>query len=144
MRRSVFAGYWRFGAIGLALAATGMFASGQEAEESPFLGHGDRGELVHVLPPPAAIRTADDNTPVVGGPHSGVSVYRASYGSGNLQYHGGAVMTTPAFYPIFWNSTVAGATGSSQGYGTIQNQISSFASAYLNGATKYTQASTDD
>jgi hypothetical protein len=76
--------------------------------------------------------------------HSGASVFKASYGSGNLIYHrGGTVMVNPAFYPIFWNSDVASAPGS-QGSATISAEISAFASAYLNGVNAYSGSSTDD
>lgn len=131
--------------MALAMAATATIASGQPAEQNPFQAAGDRGELVKILPPPAAVQAQRDISSAAAPPHSGATVYRASYGSGNLIYHrGGKVMSSPAFYPIFWNSDVAGASGVSQGYSIISTEISAFASQFLNGVPSYTGSSTDD
>jgi hypothetical protein len=121
-----------------------MIASGQQNPEMPFQARGDRGELVQILPPPAAVQARPDIASAAAPASSGAQVFKASYGSGNLLYHkGGTVMSLTAFWPIFWNGDVAGA-GGSQGYATISAQISAFTTAFLNGLSSYSGSKTDD
>jgi hypothetical protein len=47
--------------------------------------------------------------------------YRATYGSGDLQNHGGPVMTTNTTYAIYWSPSNYG-TGFPSGYSTLVNQ----------------------
>src|SRR5262245_62530201 len=61
---------------------------------SPFVDHSDTGETVHVLPAPAAIHSPRDTGPTMAPPANELRVYSASYGSGDLRYHGGAVMSS--------------------------------------------------
>jgi hypothetical protein len=118
MHRDFWARSVKHACIGVAILSTTMITSGQQPEENPFQAAGDRGELVKILPPPAAVQAQRDISSAAAPPHSGATVFKASYGVGNLIYHsGGKVMVTPAFYPIFWNLDVAGATGAQRQVG---------------------------
>ena len=103
---------------------------------NPFIGHTDRGDIVHVLPAPASIRNPHDQEPVIAPPQGGLSIYKASYGSGNLVNHGGPQISGAGFFAVYWNSTVANAGGSgvtSLGYPNVQAQISAFTTAFSDG-----------
>ena len=79
---------------------------------NPFIDHSDTGETVHVLPPEAAIHSPHDTQPTIAPVRPGLSVYGASYGSGNLLNHGGHQISSAGFFAIYWNGTVANAGGS--------------------------------
>jgi hypothetical protein len=125
-----------------ALLVSSPYVAGQEGH-NPFLAQGDRGELVHVLPPAAAIRSHDDTEPVIGRPSNTATVYRASYGLGKLTDHGGPEIANAGFWAIYWNSSVAGSTNAASSYGTIQAQIQAFIQSYPDGAN-YDRSSSDD
>ena len=91
---------------------------------NPFIDHSDNGETIHVLPPQAAIHNPHDNGPTDASPHSGYAVYGASYGSGNLSYHGGPVMGDANFQAVYWNSSLAS---------QIQSGIDGFVGSYSDG-----------
>ena len=136
---------WKVAIAGIGLLAAGLIVYGQQGGTggNPFWDRSDTGEIVHVLPGPASIRSPYNTQPTFAPPRSGATVYPASYGSGNLLYHGGNVMKTPAFYAIYWNSTVANSTATSLGWSTIQNQIAAFIGTFFTG-TSYTGSTTDD
>ena len=142
---SVLIKHWKFAIAGLGLLLAGLSVYGQQGEAGahPFWDRSDTGEIVHVLPGPASIRSPRDTQPTFAPPQSGASVYPASYGSGNLLYHGGNVMKTPAYYAIYWNSAVANSTATSLSYPTIHDQITAFIGTFFTG-TSYTGATTDD
>jgi hypothetical protein len=137
--------HWKIAITGMGLLAAGLIVHGQQggASGNPFWDRSDTGEIVHVLPGPASIRSPHDTQPTFAPPRSGASVYPASYGSGNLLYHGGNVMRTPGYYAIYWNSAVANSTATSLGWTTIQNQITSFIGTFFTG-TSYTGSTLDD
>jgi len=142
---SVLVKHWKFAIVGLGLLMAGLSVYGQQGETggNPFWDRSDTGDIVHVLPGPASIRSPRDTQPTFAPPQSGASVNPASYGSGNLIYHGGNVMKTPAYYAIYWNSTVANATATSLGYSTIQNQMAAFIGTFFTGIS-YSGLTTDD
>jgi len=142
---SVLIRHWKAGITGMGLLTAGLVIYGQqnEAGGNPFLDRSDTGETVHVLPGPASIHSPRGTQPTFHSPRGGTSTYPASYGSGNLLYHGGNVMRTPAYYAIYWNSTVANSTATSLGFSTIQNQITGFIGTYLTGNI-YTGSVVDD
>ena len=142
---SVLVKHWKFAIAGLGLLLAGLSVYGQQGEAGahPFWDRSDTGEIVHVLPGPASIRSPRDTQPTFAPPQLGASVYPASYGSGNLLYHGGNVMKTPAYYAIYWNSAVANSTATSLNYPTIHDQITAFIGTFFTG-TSYTGATTDD
>jgi hypothetical protein len=94
--------------------------------DDPFWDHGDRGELIHVLPPHANIRAQHDTQPVNAPPSNEASVYPASYGKGNLVNHGGPQISGASFVAIYWNGQVANSTRTSLGYGKVADQIAAF------------------
>lgn len=131
----------------IAVLAVGPGVYGQETKpnENAFLDRSDTGELVHILPTPASIRSPQDKQPILAqAPAQGSpTVFPASYGSGNLLYHNGLVVKSPSFYAVYWNSSVAASTATSLNYSSIEAEISSFIGTYLSG-TNYTQSVMDD
>jgi hypothetical protein len=134
---------WKAGAAVVATLAAGLMVYGQQGQPDPFHDQSDTGEIIHVLPGPAAVHSPRDTQPSFAPPQSGASVFPASYGNGNLNYHGGNVMTGPQFYAIYWNSAVANSQATSQGYATVQNQIAAFIGTFFTG-TSYTGSTVDD
>jgi len=86
-------------------------AAAQAQPESAWRVRGDNGELVHVLPGPAAAEAWEHRFGIQPPPTSinGYSVYSASFGAvpGQLDDHGGAVVANAAYQPIFYNSATA-------------------------------------
>src|SRR4051794_30624566 len=114
-----------------------------QAGGNPFIGHSDRGEIIHVLPPPAQIRAAHDPDPVFAPPSNQTTVYRASFGTRRLIDHGGPEIPNAGFYAIYWNSAVAGSTQTSHSGSTIQAEIDSFITNFPDNAN-YDRSTTDD
>src|SRR5207248_6937765 len=94
---------------------------------------GDRGEIIHVLPTPAAIHNPRDMQPTDAPVVNGTKVYPSSYGSGNLTDHTGPEISNASFRAIYWNESVANSTATSSG-ATIWSHIDSFISAFPNNA----------
>jgi len=115
---------------------------GAQDPGDPFHDHGDQGELIHVLPSPAAIHNPHDRQPIEAPAHSGTAVYPPSYGSGNLSDHGGPEISNATFRQIYWNASVANSTATPNGT-TLQSYIGGFADVYANGQT-YSGSTTDD
>jgi len=84
---------------------------------NPFVDHADSGEVIHVLPTPASSHSPWDTQATDAPVANGTAVYPASYGSGQLQYHGGRIMSSPSYYAVYWNASVAMA---------VQDQIQAF------------------
>jgi hypothetical protein len=120
----------------------GQGQSPNAASGDPFWDHGDRGELIHVLPPHANIRAQHDTQPVNAPPSNEASVYPASYGKGNLVNHGGPQIGHAAFVAIYWNGQVANSTQTSA-HGTIAGHIAAFVASFSS-ATNYSDSSNDD
>jgi hypothetical protein len=129
-------------AMGALLVVGAPHVFGQD-DSNPFLLRGDRGELVHVLPPPAAIRAPHDAEPIFAAPSTTATVYKASYGVGKLIDHGGPEVSNAGFWAIYWNNSVAGSTAASPAYGTIEGQIQAFVQRFPDNAN-YDQSTTDD
>ena len=126
-------------ALLIAFAATHHSVVLGQGGGNPFIGHSDTGETVHVLPPPAAIRSQNDTQPT-DAPKNNLHTYPASYGSGNLVNHGGHEIPFAGFYAIYWNQSVATSPGS-QGFSTLQAQVADFGNTFSDGAA-YTQSDT--
>ncbi|MGE5361662.1 MAG: hypothetical protein ACM3NQ_21815 [Bacteroidales bacterium] len=124
-----------------ALLAGSQVMSGQERPD-PFFDRSDTGQFVRVLPLPAAIRSPLDTTPLFAPPSNELTVYPASYGSGNLIDHGGPEIANASFWAIYWNSTVAGSTATSNG-STIQTEINAFISSFADNGN-YDGSTSDD
>jgi hypothetical protein len=110
---------------------------------SPFVDHSDTGETVHVLPTPASIHSPRDTGPTLAPPANELRVYPASYGSGDLRYRGGPVMSDAGFWALYWNDKAANARPSGNSNPTLLTQIDAFVSSFGGGAN-YSQESTDD
>jgi hypothetical protein len=110
---------------------------------NPFVDQSDTGEIVHVLPAPAAIHSPHDTEPTLAPVNGGFTVAPASYGSGSLSWHGGPVIGNAGFWAIYWNNTVANATQTSLSYGTLSQQMDAFVTSF-GGDAPYSQAPTDD
>jgi hypothetical protein len=126
MRRFVFAC-----AIASVVAGGGIM-SGQGGG-NPFIDHSDTGETVHVLPAPASIHSPHDTQPTDAPAHRGLSVFPASYGSGNLLNHGGHEIPIAGFFPIYWNAAVANSAGS-QNQLNLRTEVQNFVGAFSNSA----------
>lgn len=116
----------------VAVSATLLVSAVGFAQENPFHATNERGETVHVLPTPAAADRAA--TPEVKGqpvdaPITGATVYRASYGAGNLLDHGGLEIANAGFFQIYYNSSPYNAFGS---------RINGFVNAFGSGVADYT------
>jgi len=109
------------------------------AQEGPWKVKGDNGETVKVLPTPAAAQAQENHglgqqIPMA---LNGYSVFSASYGAipGQMNDHGGSVVSSAKFLPIFYN----GATAAS-----LQSGIDAFVNNFSNsdpGMTVITQYS---
>jgi hypothetical protein len=113
---------------------------------NPFVDHSDTGETVHVLPTPASIHSPRDTGATVAPPANEVRVYPASYGSGDLRYHSGPVMSGDevGFWALYWNSSVADATQTSLGYTKLSDQMDAFITSFGNDPPYSSQAANDD
>lgn len=113
----------------------------------PFFGRSDTGDIVHVLPPPAAIRSPHDTAPTFAPVTGQASVFPPSYGSGNLIDHGGLEIANAGFWAIYWNGFVAGSTATSlttsTHYATIAGQMLDFINNFPDNAD-YDGSATDD
>ena len=78
------------------------------AEDGVWHVRGDDGEIVKVLPNPAAAEDFEHRFGEAPLPSriNNYSVYSASYGTipGQMNDHGGAVVSNAAFLPIFYNA----------------------------------------
>jgi len=111
---------------------------------NPFVDHSDTGETVHVLPTPASIRSPRDTGATMAPPANESAVYPASYGSGDLRYHGGPVIGTAGFWALYWNSSVATSTQTSLGYATLSAQMDAFITSFGNDPPYSSQGANDD
>jgi hypothetical protein len=129
-------------ALALFIAGGSNLTMHGQGGANPFIGHSDRGEIIHILPPPAAIREAHDPDPIFAPPSNQTAVYRASYGTRKLVDHGGLQIPNAGFYAIYWNSAVAGSTATSHST-TIQAEIDAFITNFPDNAN-YDGSTTDD
>lgn len=91
------------------------------AQDGVWRIKGDNGEIVKILPTPAAAAAQENHGLGTQIPtaQNGYSVFNASYGSvpGQLNDHGGSVVSNAAFFAIYYNSQPAG---------VLQSGINSF------------------
>src|SRR5690348_3192149 len=121
---------WTCAITAAAMAGVLAARAGAQNGADPFIDHGDRGEVIHVLPGPAAVHNPRDNQPIDAPVVPGTSVYAPSYGSGNLTDHRGPEIAGAQFKAIYWNNSVASSTATSMGYQNISAQIDGFISAF--------------
>lgn len=123
-----------------------LLAASSAAEHAPpnsFQDHSDNGEVIHVLPTPASVRSPRDTAPTDAPVSNGTAVFPPSFGSGPLRDHGGPQIANASFQLVFWNVAVAGSTQTSLGYARIQDQLFAFAGAFSDGA-RWDGSATDD
>jgi hypothetical protein len=125
------------------VAATWMTSGAAQDERHPFWDHSDTGEVIHVLPPKAALHSPHDTGPSDAPVLHETVVYPASYGSGNLFDFGGPEISNAGFMAIYWNTAASDSAQTSLGYGTIKEQIDAFISVYSDG-TNWDNSSSDD
>lgn len=106
------------------IAASPVLAQ-SPSEDGVWRVRGDNGEIVHVLPGPAAAEAFEHRMGLQAPPEhlSGYSVFSPSFGSnpGLLNDHGGSVVSSAGFMPIFYNAATAGALQSG-----VDNFVNSF------------------
>jgi len=129
--------------VALLVAVAAVARTGAQPPQDPFIDHSDKGEVIHVLPPPAAIHNPHDRQPTDAPVQNGTAVFPASYGSGNLIDHGGPQIANAQFRAIYWNASVANSTATSLGYATIKDQINAFANVFADN-TNYNGAASAD
>ena len=124
-----------------------VLGQGQGLGRDPFFDRSDTGEIIHVLPTPASVRSPHETQPTFAAPSGETAVFPASYGSGDLSDHGGPQTPNAAFLAIYWNSSVANATDTSTlngfHYDTVQHQLSAFAQNFADQAN-WDNSATDD
>jgi len=124
--------------IGLGVAAAVVIGAqgllGQ-SDDTPFHVRGERGELVHVLPPPALAHNNSDRNQVFAPASDTPQVFSASYGSGNVIDHGGNEISGAQVQAIFWNSDLAGDGSTSLGYPNLESEIDAFLTRYGTGSS---------
>jgi hypothetical protein len=116
---------------------------GAQDPDNPFLDHGDRGELIHVLPAPAVLHNHNPHftEPTFAEPSGEVSVFPGG-GSGNLIDHRGPEISNASFQAIYYNASVANSTATPNGK-TIQDYISLFPHNFASGVD-YDASQTSD
>lgn len=119
-----------WGGAAVFVACVAIARIGAQDPDNPFHDHGDRGELIHVLPAPAAIHNPHFANPTFAS-EEGLSVFPGG-GSGNLIDHHGPEISNASFQAIFYNASVANSTATPNGT-TIASYINGFANVYSSG-----------
>ena len=129
----------------IALLAISVFATGVWAQttDGVFTGTCQNGKSVHVVPTTDALERHFGRKPSLAEPSNTATVYSPSYGVGNLIAHGGPEISNAGFQAIYWNSSVATSSDTSNGYATIQNQMDAFIHAFADNQN-WDNSSTDD
>lgn len=121
-----------------------LTASAQTPDATdPFFGHPESGNACHVVPTTDALEKHFGKKPSLAKESKTATVYPPSYGSGLLISHGGPEISNAAFQAIYWNSSVATSTSTSNSYATVQNQVDGFVSHFTDNRN-WDNSSTDD
>jgi hypothetical protein len=121
----------------LAVAVGSRVTTGQGVG-NPFHDHSDTGEIIHVLPTPAAVRSPHDTAPTDATRAKQLQVFPASFGSGNLINHGGHEISLAGFFAIYWNGSVANSAGT-QGNATLRTTVQNFVTDFSGAGQPYSQ-----
>jgi hypothetical protein len=129
----------------IALLLISALAAGVRAQtaDDVFAGTRENGKSVHLLPTTDALERHFGKKPSLAVRSNTASVYPASYGNGNLIDHGGLEISNAGFQAIYWNSSVAQSTSTSNGYATIQNEMDAFVQAFADNQN-WDDSSADD
>jgi len=143
MRRSNYLRVLSWGGVAVFVGCVAIARIGAQDPGNPFLDHGDRGELIHVLPAPAVLHNANPRftEPTVAETSWRLTVYPSNY-PGNLIDHGGPEISDATFQAIYYNSSVANSTATSNG-STVQSWVDGFTSVFSDGQP-YNGSSTSD
>lgn len=114
-----------------------------QTTDGVFQGTCENGKSVRVVPTTDALERHFGKKPSLAEPSNTASVYPPSYGNGNLIAHGGPEISNAGFQAIYWNSSVATSTSTSNGYATIQSQTDAFIQAFADNQN-WDNSSTDD
>jgi len=119
-------------------------ASGQSPNANdPFFGQTDNGQTCHVVPTTDALERHFGKKPSLAKASKTAAVYPPSYGSGLLLGSGAPEIPNAAFQAIYWNSSVAASTSTSNGYATVQNQVDGFVTDFADNQD-WDNSTTDD
>ena len=145
MKNSKFLKLCVWGGVAILVGSAAIIRARAQNRHDPFFDFGDRGEIIHVLPTPAAIHNPRDMQPTDAPVVNGTAVYPSSYGSGSLNDHGGPEISSASFRAIYWNGNVADSGATSLGYSSISSQIDNFISRFSGTATQnWSDSATDD
>ncbi|MBZ5595101.1 MAG: hypothetical protein LAP39_22890 [Acidobacteriia bacterium] len=120
--------------------ATGLFA---QTNDNVFNATTDDGKAAHVVPSTDVLERHFGRKASLAKPSSTATVYPPSYGTGNLISHGGPEISNAGFQAIYWNSSVATSSSTSNGYATIQNQVDAFITSFADNQN-WDNSATDD
>lgn len=131
MDRSTYLRLLSWGGAAVFVGCVAIARIGAQDPDDPFHDHGDSGELIHVLPAPAAIHNPHFSNPTFAPESRGLSVFPGG-GSGNLTDHHGPEISNAQFQAIYYNASVANSTATPNGM-TIASYINGFANVYSSG-----------
>ena len=129
----------------ISLLVISVLAAGAWAQttDGVFQGTCENGKSVRVVPTTDALERHFGKKPSLAERSNTASVYPPSYGNGNLIAHGGPEISNAGFQAIYWNSSVATSSSTSNGYATIQSQTDAFIQAFADNQN-WDNSSTDD
>jgi hypothetical protein len=144
MRKSAYLRVLGWGGVAVFVGCVGIARIGAQDPGNPFLDHGDRGELIHVLPAPAVLHNFNPHftEPTFAEPTGRLTVYPSANSSGNLIDHGGPEISNAAFQAIYYNASVANSTATPNGT-TVQSWVDGFANVYSDNSP-YNGSATSD
>ncbi len=144
MYRSSYRQILGWGGAALFIGCVAIARIGAQDPENPFIDHGDRGEVIHVLPAPAVLHnhnprfTEPTDAVLTGSP----SVYPSANSSGSLIDHGGPEISNAQFQAIYYNPSVAESTATPNGT-TVRSWVDGFTNIFSDGQA-YTGSTTSD
>jgi len=144
MRRSNYLRVLSWGGVAVFVGCVAIARIGAQDPGNPFLDRGDRGELIHVLPAPAALHNANPRftEPTTAETTGRLTVYPSSNSSGTLIDHHGPEIPNAAFQAIYYNPSVANSTATSNGT-TVRSWVDGFANVFSDGQA-YSGSTTSD
>ena len=144
MSKATFFRLLSWGAVAAFVGCVAIARIGAQDPDNPFLDHGDRGELIHVLPAPAVLHNHNPRftEPSVAQPTGHLTVFPSATNNNALIDHGGPEISSAQFQPIYYNASVAGSTATPNGT-TVQSWVDGFANIFSDGKP-YTQSATSD
>lgn len=125
------------------LSLTARAQTSNSNSNDPFFGTDDKGQTCHVVPTTDALERHFGKKPSLAKASKTAAVYPPSYGTGLLLGSGAPEIPNAAFQAIYWNSSVAASTSTSNGYATIQNQVDGFVTDFADNQD-WDNSATDD